>query len=70
MVRETLKRELQLHKYKGKRFYDDMRECQILVKEGEAEYSTLECVVFDDTQNIPYPCIPITEMSYAMQLWL
>lgn len=69
-VRETLKRELQLHKSKAKLFYEDMRECQALVQEGGAEYGTSECVVFDYMQNIPNPYMPVTEMFYARQLWL
>jgi hypothetical protein len=69
-VRETLKREFQLHKCKAKSFYDGMRECQTLVKEGGAVHSTSDCVVFYYMQNIPYPYIPVTEIFYARQLWL
>lgn len=69
-VKAKMKRQLEKHQSKAKQFYNDMKECELLVQEGGSEHGTSECVVFDYMQNIPYPLMPVSEMFYARKLWL
>lgn len=56
----------ELHLYKAKAFYDDLKAKTQLAIQDE----TVETICFDYQQNLPFAVLPTGEIFYARQLWV
>lgn len=65
-VKLTVKGELQVHKRRSKKFYNELRDTRELCKSDE----TVCGLVFDFMQNLPLPHIPVQEIFYMRQIWV